>query len=83
MEKMLVAINDAGCDCLSVGINSFSVAIAGFPNLILSSDCHDVIARPRNCGRCWSIWILGIDLSIKDCMIGSHLKLLYLTLLED
>jgi hypothetical protein len=64
-------------------IHGFSIAITGFPDLIIASDCNDVITRPsdRRCG--WRIRILGIDLSIKDCVIGSHLKLLYLTLLED
>ena len=55
-----------------MGIDGFGIAIAYFSNLIVGTDGNDVISRPSDCRSTWRIWILGIDLGIKDCLIGSH-----------
>jgi hypothetical protein len=80
---VLVTVNYSWSDSRAMRIYGFSFSVAGFPNLIITSDSHNVITRPSDRRCSWRIWILGIYLSIKDRLIGSHLELLYLTLLED
>jgi hypothetical protein len=44
MKQVLVSVNNSRSYRLAMCINSFSVAVACFPNLIISADGHDVIA---------------------------------------